>query len=56
MKEEGKRHYVLITSVVFDTVESSKSYVNDCFKINDKQVIKMPKKGEYAVSKNLKEK
>ena len=36
----------------FSTEEILKHYINDCFKINDKQKIIMPQKGEYVKSKN----
>ena len=40
----------------FRTVEKLKCHIKHCFKINDKQTIKMPENGEYATFKNLKEK
>ena len=37
----------------FITVEILKSHINDCFKINSKQISKMPKKGEYVRFKKI---
>ena len=34
----------------------SKRHIKDCFKINDKQRIAMPKKGEYVKFKNYERK
>ena len=36
----------------FTTEEISKRHIKDCFKINDKQRIIVPKKGEYVKFKN----
>ena len=36
----------------FSTEEVLKSHINDCFKINGKQMIKMPKTDEYVRYKN----
>ena len=33
--------------------EQSKCYIKDCFKVNGKQTIKIPKKGEYVKFKNF---
>ena len=38
------------------TEETLKSHIKDCFKINSKQRIKMPKKGEYVRCKNYERK
>ena len=40
----------------FVTEGISKCHIKDCFQINDKQMIKMPKKGEYVKSKNFERK
>ena len=40
----------------FRTVEKLKCHIKHCFKINDKQTIKMPENDEYVTFKNLKEK
>ena len=37
----------------FITEELIKHHTKDCFKTNDKQKIKMPKKGEYVKFKNF---
>ena len=74
MKEEEKRHYVLIKD--FNTLmhdytlhrgrkhyccyclqassieEISKRHIKNCFKIDNKQRIIMPKKGEFVKFKN----
>ena len=36
--------------------EILKCHIKDCFKINDKQTIKIPKKGEYIKFKSLERK
>ena len=55
IEEEGKKHYVLIKDFntfiydclqAFSTAEISKRHINSCFKINEKEMIKTPKKGE----------
>ena len=46
------RHYLQ----AFITKEIFKCHINDCFKINGKQNIKMPKIGEYVKSKNYERK
>ena len=40
----------------FKTAEKSKCQIKDCFKINDKQTIKMTKKGEYIKFKTFERK
>ena len=40
----------------FITEEILKCIIKDCFKINGKQTIEMPRKEEYVKFKNLKEK
>ena len=70
--EEGKRHYVLIKDYntficyhklhceenifSFSTEEILKRHIKDCFKINSKQTIIMPKKGDYVKFKNYERK
>ena len=44
------------TFLLFSTAEILKSHVNDYFKINGKQMIKMPKIGEYFRFKHYKRK
>ena len=49
----GRKHfcrYCLHTSI---TEEILKPHIKDCFKNNDKQTIKMPKKDEYVNFKNF---
>ena len=38
----------------FNTAETLKNHVNDCFKVNGKQMIKMPKKKKMLDSKIMK--
>ena len=38
--------------LAFSTEEILKRHIKDCFKINGKQKIIMPKKGEYVIFKN----
>ena len=45
----GKKHYCL---QAFSTEEILKRRIKDCFKINGKQRIIMPGKGEYVKFKN----
>ena len=40
----------------FSTEEMLKSHINNCFKINGKQIIQMPKEGEYVKIENGKRK
>ena len=49
-----QKRFLLYCLQAFSTTETSKSHVNDCFKINGKQMIKMPGKGEYVKFKNYK--
>ena len=37
----------------FSTEEILKCHIKDCFRINCKQRMKMPKKGEHAIFKNF---
>ena len=46
-------HYCL---QAFISEEILKRYIKDCFRINDKETIKMPKKGEYVKFKNFERK
>ena len=52
----GGKHFCRYCLHAFITEEILKRYSKDCFKINGKQMIKMPKKGEYVKFKILKEK
>ena len=44
--------FVVNVLQAFKTEEQLKYHIKDCFKINGKQTIKMPKKGEYINFKN----
>ena len=48
----GKKHFCGYCLETFSTEEIVKSDVNDCFKINGKQLIQMLKEGEYIKLKN----
>ena len=52
----GKKHFVVIVCKLFSTEEILKRHIKDCFKINGKQSILMPKKGEYGQFKNYERK
>ena len=47
--EKGFCRYYLQT---FSIKEILKSHINNCFKIDDRQMIQMPKEGEYVKFKN----
>ena len=44
----GKKHFVIIVYKLFSTEEILKRHIKECFKINGKQSILMPKKGEFC--------
>ena len=44
----GEKHFYLYCFQTFSTVEKLKGHIKDCIKINGKQKIIMPKKGEYV--------
>ena len=48
----GRKHFCCYCLQAFSSEEILKSYIKDCFKINGKQTIKMPKKREYIKFKN----
>ena len=48
--------FVVFCVQAFSSEEILKSHIKDCFKINGKQTIKMPKKGEYIKFKNYERK
>ena len=48
----GKKHFYRYCLQDFSTEEILKGYIKDRFKINSKQMIIMPKKGEYVTFKN----
>ena len=43
-----RKHFVCYSLQALRTEEMLKRHVKDCFKVNGKQMIKMPKKGEYG--------
>ena len=56
-------HYIVDENIfccyclhAFSTEEMLKHHIKDCFKINDKQRIMIPKKGEYVKFKNCERK
>ena len=49
----GRKHFCRHCLHAFITEEISKRHIKDRFKINDKQTIKIPKKGEYIKFKNF---
>ena len=49
-------HYIVAKKQPFKTAEKLKCQIKDCFKINDKQAIKMTKKGEYIKLKTFERK
>ena len=44
----GRKRFCCYCLQAFSTEELSKRHIKYCFKINGKQRIKMPKKGEYV--------
>ena len=52
----GKNHFCRYCLQAFITKEIVKRHIKDCFKINGKQTITMPKKGEYVKFKNFERK
>ena len=50
----GRKHFCHYCLQAFRTAEKLKCHIKDCFKINGKQTIKMPKKGDYVKFKNFK--
>ena len=44
----GRKHFCRYYLQAFSTKEILKLHIKDCFKINGKKRIKMPKKGEYV--------
>ena len=49
-----RKHFCCLQA--FSTGEILKRHVNECFKINAKQIIKMSKRGEYVRLKIMREK
>ena len=52
----GRKHFCCYCLHAFITGEILKRHIKDCFKINGKQKVKMPKKGEYVIFKNFERK
>ena len=52
----GRKHFCCCFLQACRTAETLKCHIKDCFKINGKQRIKMPKKGEYVRLKNYERK
>ena len=48
----GRKHFCHYCLQAFSTEEILKRHIKDCFKINGKQIVIMPKKGEYVKFKN----
>ena len=48
----GRKYFCRYCLQAFRTAEKLKSHIKDCFKINGKKTIKMPKKGEYIKFKD----
>ena len=48
----GRKHFCRYCLHAFSTEEILKRRIKDCFKINGKQRIIIPKKGEYVKCKN----
>ena len=53
---QGRKHFCCYCLYTFITEEILKHHIKGCFKINGKQTIKMPNKGEYVKFKNFKRK
>ena len=49
----GRKHFCCYCLHAFITEQILKRHIKDCFKINGKQTIKMPNKGEYVKFKNF---
>ena len=48
----GRKHFCRYCLQAFSTEEILKRHIKDCFEINGKQRIIMPKKGEYVKFRN----
>ena len=48
----GRKHFYRCCSQASRTAKKLKCHIKDCFKINGKQIIKLPKKIEYIKFKN----
>ena len=51
-----KKHFCRYCLQAFSTEETLKRHIKDCFKINGKQKIIMPKKSKYVKFKNYERK
>ena len=49
----GRKYFCCYCLQAFRAVEKLRCYIKDCFKINSKQTINMPKNGEYIKFKNF---
>ena len=49
----GRKHFCCYCLQAFRTTEKLKCHIEDCFKINGKQTIKVPKNGAYIKFKNF---
>ena len=49
----GRKHFCRYCLQAFRTAEKLKCHIKNCFKINGKRTIKMPKKSEYIKFKNF---
>ena len=49
----GRKHFCHYCLQAFKIAEKLKCYIKYCFKINGKQTIKVPKKGEYIEFKSF---
>ena len=49
----GRKHFCRYCLQAFRTAEKLKCHIKDCFKINGKETIKMPAKGEYIKFRNF---
>ena len=56
MHHRGKKHFCRYCLHAFIIEEILKCHVKDCFRIDNKQTIKMPKKGESVKFKNVEKK
>ena len=52
----GRKHFCCYCLQAFSTVEILKCHIKDCFKINGRQGIIMPKTREYVKFKNYERK
>ena len=52
----GGKHFCCYCLQAFSTEEILKRHIKDCFKINGKQIIIMPKKDQYVKLKNYERK